>query len=288
MFSQLQVFVPQCGHVRGMATLKTIRMRLKSVKNIQKITKSMKMVSAAKYSKAERELKAARPFGVGAQAFYEKAEVQPDEGKEKKLVVAISSDRGLCGAIHSSVSKTIRSMLATGDRTNTKLIFVGDKVRQQLYRMFGQNVVMHFTDVGKKPPTFVDATYIAQNILNSGYEFDHGIILYNHFRSVVSYKTTQLPIYSLDVVNNAKKISLYDSLDADVLQSFQEFNLASLIFYTLKENSTSEQSSRMTAMDSASKNAGEMIDKLTLTFNRTRQAVITRELIEIISGASAL
>ncbi|GAB6029900.1 ATP synthase subunit gamma, mitochondrial [Chamberlinius hualienensis] len=274
-----------------MATLKTIRMRLKSVKNIQKITKSMKMVSAAKYSRAERDLKVARPYGVGSQVFYEKAEVQSEEGKKpdgEQLIVAISSDRGLCGAIHTNVSKAIKGIMNEGDREKIKLIFVGDKVRMQLQRLFSKNILMHFQELGKKPPVFFDGSFVAQNILNSGYKFDQGVVIYNRFRSVVSYKTSQLPIYSLDTISNAKKISLYDSLDADVLLSYQEFNLASLIYYTMKENATSEQSSRMTAMDSATKNAGEMIDKLTLTFNRTRQAVITRELIEIISGASAL
>jgi F-type H+-transporting ATPase subunit gamma len=105
---------------------------------------------------------------------------------------------------------------------------------------------------------------------------------------VVSYKTSQIPIFSLASVNSAEKLTVYDSLDADVLQSYVEYSLASLIYYALKEGACSEQSSRMSAMDNASKNAGEMIGKLTLTYNRTRQAVITGELIEIISGAAAL
>ncbi len=108
------------------------------------------------------------------------------------------------------------------------------------------------------------------------------------YRSVISYTTTKQPFYSVNLVSNAKNIGLYDSLDAETLRCYQEFQLASLLFYGLKENATSEQSARMSAMDNASKNAGEMINRLTLTFNRTRQAVITRELIEIISGASAL
>merc|ERR1711997_477326 len=107
-------------------------------------------------------------------------------------------------------------------------------------------------------------------------------------KSAVSYDTTEMPIYSMATVNNADKLALYDSLDADVLQSYMEYSLASLIYYCLKEGACSEQSSRMTAMDNSSKNAGEMIEKLTLEFNRTRQAVITGELIEIISGAAAL
>ena len=135
---------------------------------------------------------------------------------------------------------------------------------------------------------FQDASAIAQAVLDSGYNFEGGKIVFNKFRSVVSYQTTTIPLYSLNQVGSASKLSVYDSLDSDVLQSYLEYSLASLLYYTLKENACSEQSSRMTAMDNASKNAGEMIDKLSLTFNRTRQAVITRELIEIISGAAAL
>ena len=112
--------------------------------------------------------------------------------------------------------------------------------------------------------------------------------LFSSWRSVVSYKTQEIPIYPVSTVEKAANLPIYDSLDADVLQSYMEYSLASLIYACLKEGATSEQSSRMTAMDNSSKNAGEMIDKLTLTYNRTRQAVITGELIEIISGAAAL
>lgn len=140
----------------------------------------------------------------------------------------------------------------------------------------------------KKNVTFLDASLVANEILSSGYEFDSGEVLYNRFKSVISYTTTKEPFYSASIVSNAKNYGLYDSLDAETLKCFQEFQLASLVYYGLKENITSEQSARMTAMDNASKNAGEMIGKLTLYYNRTRQAVITRELIEIISGAAAL
>merc|ERR1712211_48856 len=115
-----------------------------------------------------------------------------------------------------------------------------------------------------------------------------GKLLFNYYKSVVSNETTELPIYSQEIVAGAENVGVYDSLDSDVIQSYMEYSLASLIYYTLKEGATSEQSSRMSAMDNSSKNAGEMIDKLTITFNRTRQAVITGELIEIISGAAAL
>ncbi|XP_050030910.1 ATP synthase subunit gamma, mitochondrial [Dermacentor andersoni] len=293
MFSALQkvgAFAPACTQARNMATLKDIRMRLKSVKNIQKITQSMKMVSAAKYARAERDLKQVRPYGEGAQAFYEAAEIKPPEGKQKTLIIAMSSDRGLCGAIHSSVAKRIRTMMQEDPQLheNARIICVGDKVRAILQRLYSDNILLSFSDFGKKPPIFDDAVKVANAILGCEYEFDKGILLFNRFKSVVSYTTTDIPVFSLDTVTGSEKITLYDSLDADVLKCYQEYSLASLIYYVMKENSCSEQSARMTAMDGATKNAGEMIDKLTLTFNRTRQAVITKELIEIISGAAAL
>merc|ERR1711997_182372 len=291
----------QCANVyqqqRGMANLKAIAIRLKSVKNIQKITQSMKMVSAAKYARAERDLKAARPYGVGAQSFYENAQVGRDaEGKvvpaeagQKELYVALTSDRGLCGAIHSSICKAIRNeLLEKPNLDNVAIICVGDKSRAQLARLFAKNILCVGSDIGRLPPQFGDASKVASAILNSGFEYDVGKMYYNQFKSVVSYQTSELPIFSQGAVDSAEKISLYDSLDADVLQSYMEYSLASMIYYCLKEGACSEQSSRMSAMDNSSKNAGEMIDKLTLFYNRSRQAVITGELIEIISGAAAL
>lgn len=275
---------------RGMATLKAISMRLKSVKNIQKITQSMKMVSAAKYNRAERDLKQARPLGFGTKIFYEQAEIAAPSEEPKKLVVAITSDRGLCGAIHTGVSRNIREALLADptERENTKIICVGEKSRAILSRLFAKNMLFVVSEVGRKPPTFNDAAKVAIEIMNSGYTFGSGRIVYNRFKSVVSYNVDQLPLFDKNAVLSAPKLSVYDSLDDDVIQNYLEFSLASLLFYSMKEGACSEQSSRMTAMDNASKNAGEMIDKLTLTFNRTRQAVITRELIEIISGAAAL
>lgn len=270
-----------------MATLKQISMRLKSVTNIRKITQSMKMVSAAKYSRAERDLRQCRAIGEGAQQFYEKAEVVGASDKPEKLIVAITSDRGLCGACHTSVARMIRNELAT-DGEFTKVICVGDKSRGILQRLYSKNILAVANEVGRKPPTFLDAAKLTLAILNSGYEFSAGKIIYNKFKSVVSYNTQDMPLFSLAAINAAPKLSVYDSLDDEVLQSYLEFSIATMLFYSLKEGACSEQSSRMTAMDNASKNAGEMIDKLSLLFNRTRQAVITRELIEIISGASAL
>lgn len=276
---------------RGMATLKAISIRLKSVKNIQKITQSMKMVSAAKYTRAERELRQARPYGEGSAVFYEK--IKPEEKQVvegaapgSKLFVAVTSDRGLCGAVHTSIARTIRNELQKPGGENIKVVCIGDKSRAILQRLFGKNIVLVCSEVGRKPPSFLDAARIAEQI--SRQEFTEGKIFYNRFKSVVSYTTTELPLYHSSAITSSPNIALYDSVDDSVIESYLEFSLASIIYYTLKEGACSEQSSRMTAMDNASKNAGEMIDKLTLTFNRTRQAVITRELIEIISGASAL
>lgn len=273
-----------------MATLKDITLRLKSIKNIQKITKSMKMVAAAKYARAERALKPARVYGTGAMALYEKAEIKAPEDKNKHLIIGVSSDRGLCGAIHSSVAKAIKIEIAklTGAGKEVMVVSVGDKLRGILHRTHGKHILMNCKEVGRKPPTFTDASIIASELLDSGYEFDQGSILFNRFRSVISYKTDKQPLFSVDTVANSESMGVYDDIDADVLRNYQEFALVNIIYYGMKESTTSEQSARMSAMDNASKNASEMIDKLTLTFNRTRQAVITKELIEIISGAAAL
>jgi len=274
---------------RNMATLKHIQMRLKSVKNIQKITQSMKMVSAAKYARAERDLKGARPFGIGSAIFYEQAEISPPAAEPKELLIAMTSDRGLCGAVHTGVARHIRNDLIARDNPPDSRIFcVGDKSRAVLQRTHGNRFIVSANEIGRIPPTFLDASRVAIEVLNSGFEYTHGSIVYNKFKTVVSYQCSTLPIFSTKTVEAAEKLVAYDSLDSEVLQDYLEYSLASLIFYTMKESACSEQSSRMTAMDNASKNAGEMIEKLTLTFNRTRQAVITRELIEIISGAAAL
>ncbi|XP_067015694.1 ATP synthase subunit gamma, mitochondrial-like [Anabrus simplex] len=277
----------QQQQVRGMATLKTIAMRLKSVKNIKKITQSMKMVSAAKYARAERELKKARPYGEGARVFYEKVEVAPVGESPRRLLIAMTSDKGLSGAVHAQVTRSIKNELAENPG-NTKIICVGDKSRAILQRSYAKNIILVVNEVGKKPPTFLEASKLATYILKSEYVFQAGKIVYNRFQTVVSYETSALPIYNLDALSAAHKLPVYDSLDDEILLSYLEFSLASLLYYSMKEGAVSEQSARMTAMDNASKNAAEMITDLGLRYNRTRQAVVTQELIEIISGASAL
>lgn len=283
------IAMPVMQQHRGMATLKDISMRLKSVTNIQKITQSMKMVSAAKYARAERDLKAARPYGLGAQSFYQNAELTETEKKPDHLFVAMTSDRGLCGSCHTSVARLIRvDMDALSKTHNIRIVCVGDKSQAVLKRQFGDKIIMSFNEIGRLPPTFNDARIIAQGIVNSGFDFAQGDLIYNRFKTVVSYTTLKMPFFSQDLVKASEKMGVYDSVDDNVIQSYLEYSLASLIYHALKESACSEQSSRMTAMDGASKNAGEMIGQLTLYYNRTRQAVITRELIEIISGAAAL
>jgi F-type H+-transporting ATPase subunit gamma len=250
----------------------------------------MKMVSAAKYSKAEKELKQMRSYGAAANAFYEKVELEPkEENRKKHLIIATTSDRGLCGAVHSSIVKAIRVALGENkEGVDTKVVCIGDKSKSMLQRAYGGKILFSVNEIGKKTVTFTDASAITNEILNSGFEFDSGDIFYNRFKSAIQYFTTRHPFYSNSIVSTAKLFGMYDSLDEATVKSYQEFQLANMIFFALKESSTSEVSARMSAMDNASKNAGEMISKLTLYYNRTRQAVITRELIEIISGASAL
>jgi len=293
MFSRTaQKIVPQCTQVRGMATLKDLRIRLKSVTNIQKITKSMKMVSAAKYAKAERELKPAVAYGSATATFYENvAPKESKDGEKKELAIGLTSDRGLCGGVHSSIFKAIRSRIQEENLSpeNLKVILVGDKSKAMMQRLYKKYILTSFNDIGRLPPVFQDASKIAQAAMDQGYDdFSKVSLYYNKYRSVVSYVTTQQPLYNAENLKNSENLPIYDSIDDEALRCYNEFALASYIYYGLKQAACSEQSSRMTAMDAASKNAGEVIDKLTLTFNRTRQAVITKELIEIISGAAAL
>jgi len=266
---------------RGMATLKDIETRLKSVKNIRKITSSMKMVSAAKYARAERALKPARVYGTGAESLYTKNEF---EAGEDKLVLAISSDRGLCGGVHSGLGKAIKA--ANEAKAVTKTIIVGDKAKAILQRTMGDTFLATFNNVGKKPASFTDAINVAEEVLS--HEADTVDIVYNSFVNVVSYNTTTKPIPGVAAIEANDAIYNYDEVDSEVLKCYQEFTLANIVYHSIREQECSEQSARMNAMENATRNAGEMIDKLTLQYNRTRQAVITRELIEIISGANAL
>jgi F-type H+-transporting ATPase subunit gamma len=272
-----------------MATLKQIATRLKSVSNIQKITTSMKMVSAAKFKRAQATLEAIRPVGSALQALSSKGNIAAPEEPSKQLFVAVSSDKGLCGGIHSGLAKAVLNtcrQLPTG--SDFQIAAVGDKTRGALARFFPAEFTISANDVGRLPPTFSDASFFAQQLLDSGYEPDNVVIHYNKFKSAISFEVTRVNVPSAEAIGSQSALDVYDDVDAETLQSYQEFNLAANLYFAMVEGQTSEQSARQSAMDSASKNAGEMIESLQLTFNRTRQAVITRELIEIISGAAAL
>ncbi|XP_068633766.1 ATP synthase subunit gamma, mitochondrial-like [Battus philenor] len=303
-----------------MVQLKQVSNRLKSIYNIQKITKTMKMVSASKFTKAERELQAARAFGYGPRKFYvsshlqkealddetkdkkEKApeaspppveEKKPAEGEKEKIrrvYIAMTSDRGLCGGVHSGVARNIRRTLVErgADGDHHKVVCIGDKSRSMLRSSYAKHMLLSFKQIGRTSPIFKDASTVAMAITESGFVFDMAEIYYNKYYTPVKYVTSIVPVFSRKKIENAPNMNAYDDVEEDQIESYAEWTLAALLYYALKQGAASEQSSRMSAMDNATKNATEMIRKLSLLYNRTRQAVITRELIEIISGAAAL
>ncbi|KAJ1974833.1 atp3 gamma subunit of the F1 sector of mitochondrial F1F0 ATP synthase [Dimargaris verticillata] len=269
---------------RNMATLREVQDRLKSVSNISKITLSMKMIASTKLTRAQRNMEKARAWGQTSQAFVDNAEVA-SEAEGKTLYMTVSSDSGLCGGIHSSVSKATKRVLA--QHPEAQVVVIGDKARTQLQRQFANNVVLTFSQVGKAVPTYAQSCAIAEAIKTSGLEFDKLAITYNRFNSVISYEATVIPAYSEAALARAPQFDAYEVED-DVLANLQEFLLANAIHWAIVEGHASEMAAKRTAMENATKNATEMIDKLTMIYNRGRQAVITNELVEIITGASAL
>jgi len=149
-------------------------------------------------------------------------------------------------------------------------------------------MLMECKELGRVPPSFQDAAAIGEELLTTDFEYKEGKIAYNYFKSAMSQIIKMQPIIPTETMMETPSMAVYDSVDEDVVRSFQEFQLANTLFYTMKENYTSEQGARMISMDGATKNAGDMIEKMALLYNRTRQAVITTELIEIISGMTAL
>lgn len=272
---------------RGMATLKEIKSRLTSVTNIQKITKSMKMVATSKFKQAERQLGPARALGAANDTLASVADLKNEESSEKPIAVLITSDRGMCGGVHSAVSKSAKALLGSVDHD---LFIVGDKAKAQLVSGHQDKFSLHVNEIGRLPPTFDEALFIAQEILKIKPNFQSGVIIYNRFQSAIAYDTVKEPLFGLDTIKGSPEMLPYgaDEEDEDVVGFFHEFNLACKVYSAIKEGACSEQSARMTAMDNATSNSEDMIKNLNLTYNRTRQAVITRELIEIISGASAL
>jgi F-type H+-transporting ATPase subunit gamma len=302
-----------------MPSLKDLRVRIASVKSTQKITSAMKMVAAAKLRRAQEQAEAARPYAermermlsslAAASAGKEGApELLAGNGRDQvHLLVVGTADRGLCGGFNSSIVREVRRRITKlrGDGKTVKLLCVGRKGRDQLRREYGDAIIDTIEDVARPRLHFEAAESIAKSVAQmfEAGEFDVCTIYYARFQSAMSQTVTaqQLIPFAPAEGDGAEAAASggasggsslavyeYEPSEEEILAALLPRNLAVQVFRALLENSASEHGARMTAMDNATRNAGDMIDKLTLTYNRTRQAVITSELIEIISGAEAL
>ena len=293
-----------------MPSLKDLKLRINSTKNTQKITSAMKMVSAAKLRRAQEQAEAARPYAERMERVLGRLAASAagrdgapallaGNGKDQvHLIVVMTSDRGLCGGFNSSIArgarKLARDLKAQGK--TIKILCIGRKGRDQLRREFPSEIIGTIEDIGKPRLTFTAAEAVATKILamfEHG-EFDVCELVYNRFKSAMTQIVTiqQLIPFALPAANENDPVGAtyyeYEPDELEILSSLLPKNLGMQIFRALLENNASEQGARMTAMDSATRNAGDMINKLTITYNRSRQAAITKELIEIISGAEAL
>jgi len=291
-----------------MATLRELDNRLKSVRNIEKITKSMKMIASTKLAKAQRAMAQAKAFGVAnnelaKHTFGEEAGKSAE--KERRLFIVISSDKGLCGGIHSSVSKATRRVLRGEPLSNdpnakdaaqpspatsdSPIMVIGDKSKAQLTRAVPKNLVLTFNQIGRDIPTLADATAVADLVLQSKVEGGYSsiVLVYNRFVSSISYEPAWMEVRGEKGLEESTGFNAYEMED-DATRDIAEFTLANAIYSALVEGHACEMSSRRNAMENASNNAQDMIGNLQLKYNRGRQAVITNELIDIITGASAL
>ena len=292
-----------------MPSLDDLKKRIKSVKSTQKITKAMKMVAAAKLRKAQESAEKGRPYSEKMQNIIlnltksindtqNAPKLLVGTGEDKKyLCVVLTADRGLCGGFNSNICKLAKSnfkkILSEGKEL--KIITVGSKGLDQIKREYGNYVIKKFSFKDKKRISFNEADIIGQEILNlfNKNEFDKCILFYNNFKNVI----TQIPQAQQIIPaekeqsddNDEKLVSYEFEPDEDeILEDLLPKNISTQVFKALLENAASEQGSRMTAMDNATRNAGDLVDKLTINYNRSRQASITKELIEIISGAESL
>ncbi len=300
-----------------MPNLKDLRNRITSVKSTQKITSAMKMVAAAKLRRAQEQAIAARPYAERMERMLGSvaASVAGTQGAPKllvgsgadvrHLVVVATSDRGLCGGFNSTIVRDSRSFIRAlrADGKEVMVLCVGRKGRVQLMRDFGALIVDSIDDVGRPRLGFDDAQGIANVVLGM---FDDGTIdvctiIYNRFVSAISQIVTRrqlIPFAAGEAAANeneapgeaqaGRAVYEYEPDEAEILAELLPLNLSVQVFRALLENAASEQGARMAAMDNATRNASDMIDALTLKYNRTRQAAITSELIEIISGAEAV
>lgn len=288
-----------------MPSLKDLKNRIGSVKNTRKITKAMQMVAAAKLRRAQEAAEAARPFAERMTAVMSAlaAGVGTGEGAPKllagngrdqvHLLVVMTSERGLCGGFNSSIVKLARARAAelVAQGKTVKMLTVGKKGREQLKRDWGQAFVGHIDLSEVKRVGYANAQAIAREVMAAfeAGEADVVTIFYNRFQSVISQIPTMQQVIPARF-EGAPTTALYDYEPSEeaILADLLPRGVATQIFTALLENGASEQGARMSAMDNATRNAGDMINKLTIQYNRSRQAAITKELIEIISGAEAL
>ena len=292
-----------------MPSLDDLKKRIKSVKSTQKITKAMKMVAAAKLRKAQESAEKGRPYSQKMQNIIlnltnsindpqNAPKLLVGNGNDKTyLCVVLTADRGLCGGFNSNICKLAKTNFKKilNEGKELKIITVGSKGLDQIKREYGKYVIKKFSFKDKKKITFVEAEIIGNEIINlfNNNEFDKCILFYNNFKNVI----TQIPQAQqiipaekkLDVEENKNSMSYEFEPDEDeILEDLLPKNISTQVFKAFLENAASEQGSRMTAMDNATRNAGDLVDKLTINYNRSRQASITKELIEIISGAESL
>jgi F-type H+-transporting ATPase subunit gamma len=292
-----------------MPSLKDLKNRIESVKSTRKITKAMQMVAAAKLRRAQEAAEASRPYterfnavmaGLAASAGGSDSAPKLLSGTgsdQTHLLVVMTAERGLCGGFNGNISKLARghAQKLVAEGKNVKILTVGKKGRDALKRDFGDHFVGHVDLSEVKRVGYGDAQGVAQDILSrfDAGEFDVATIFFAEFQNVVTQIPTvqQIIPASFDASNEVGgDATLYDYEPSEeaILADLLPRGVATAIFSALLENGASEQGARMSAMDNATRNAGDMIDKLTIQFNRSRQAVITNELIEIISGAEAL
>jgi len=294
---------------RGFATNPNdIKKRIKGTQAIKKITKSMQMVSAAKLKGDETRMRNGIVFGrsmldLYPEKVYTIETVEPPAPSAKKsLVTVLSSDKGLCGGINSFATKMTRLVFDAVSKANPDtqqpLFIFGGKSEGQLKRTHGKNVVAVVDECWKMPMNFAVASAMATELLNAAKEThsEQISLIFNSYKSKIKYDTSvqRIPNF-LELFERSEELpapldayELEPDNNADFIQNFNEFSVAVTLYGAALDNATSEQSSRMQAMDNATKNAGEMINKLLLQYNRARQSKITTELIEIISGAESL
>jgi len=291
-----------------MPNLKDLKNRIESVKSTRKITKAMQMVAAAKLRRAQEAAEAGRPYAERMQAVMGglAASVGTSDGAPRllagtgsdrtHLVVVMTAERGLCGGFNSTIVRLARARITElqAHGKTVKLLTVGKKGREQLKRDYAELMVGHVDLSDVKRVGYGNAAEIAGDVLSrfDAGEFDVATIFFNTFQSVMTQIPTATQIipakFDAPEADDASTLYDYEPSEEAILEDLLPRGVATQIFSALLENAASEQGARMSAMDNATRNAGDMIDKLTIEFNRSRQAVITNELIEIISGAEAL